>query len=468
MREDYVCDSIVRFVFDVKLSALTNIKMVSLAVTQWWERLGILDCWRIFFRRTTASNVQNVHDEDTTIGVAATSAISNEFNTTTRIPRHKYGELVKVGYNGGNVDRGKSRYVLYQRFESNGVKISKQYEAHVPAAAVAQSHSISYVLSPKKAVIVEYANDSETDMFQIGRSSKPVIDFHVSNFLPVDKTNTKFTTFLSRYGCRILIKRSDASAKLFAAGFDSNREIFLGEKATKWEDNGQMDGVTTNGVLIMHPKGVFSSGMAECGEWRECSVGGNVLHLRKSRFAQERTEKIPDEASVLKDGTLIDLCGVTLIWRSAEGLKNSPTKSDIEKYMVGLNTLLMPREATATEPIIQPYYFVQCGHTQFFGELEPSKTNDERRCTMCLTKGQALPLRMGIEPAFYVDFGPPTFAFSPCGHMASERTVKYWASVNIPKDRKEENNDFKAACPFCRTLLSDSPGYVNLKFQIKS
>jgi len=39
-------------------------------------------------------------------------------------------------------------------------------------------------------------------------------------------------------------------------------------------------------------------------------------------------------------------------------------------------------------------------------------------------------LCMGIEPAFYVDVGPPTsslqpfFAFNPCGHMATEKTVK--------------------------------------------
>lgn len=29
-------------------------------------------------------------------------------------------------------------------------------------------------------------------------------------------------------------------------------------------------------------------------------------------------------SNVLLDGTLIDLCGATLLWRSAEGLLNSP------------------------------------------------------------------------------------------------------------------------------------------------
>lgn len=47
-----------------------------------------------------------------------------------------------------------------------------------------------------------------------------------------------------------------------------------------------------------------------------------------------------------------------------------------------------------------------------------------RRCPMCMTAGPVVRVCMGIEPAFYVDAGPPTYAFNPCGHMASERTVK--------------------------------------------
>lgn len=31
-----------------------------------------------------------------------------------------------------------------------------------------------------------------------------------------------------------------------------------------------------------------------------------------------------DETNVLQDGTLIDLCGATLLWRSSEGLAKSP------------------------------------------------------------------------------------------------------------------------------------------------
>lgn len=41
-----------------------------------------------------------------------------------------------------------------------------------------------------------------------------------------------------------------------------------------------------------------------------------------------------------------------------------------------------------------------------------------------LQVGPVAKLCMGMEPAFYVDSGPPTFAFNPCGHMATEKTVK--------------------------------------------
>lgn len=47
-----------------------------------------------------------------------------------------------------------------------------------------------------------------------------------------------------------------------------------------------------------------------------------------------------------------------------------------------------------------------------------------RRCPMCLELGPVVTLCMGLEPAFYVDVGAPTFAFNPCGHMATEKTVK--------------------------------------------
>lgn len=34
--------------------------------------------------------------------------------------------------------------------------------------------------------------------------------------------------------------------------------------------------------------------------------------------------QVEEVTNVLQDGTLIDLCGATLLWRSAEGLAKSP------------------------------------------------------------------------------------------------------------------------------------------------
>lgn len=61
--------------------------------------------------------------------------------------------------------------MLYKRNESNGVKRSNHYIVQSPentkAILDAQQHSISYTLSRNQAVIVEYKEDAETDMFQV-------------------------------------------------------------------------------------------------------------------------------------------------------------------------------------------------------------------------------------------------------------------------------------------------------------
>ncbi|XP_055322360.1 protein pellino [Sitodiplosis mosellana] len=400
-------------------------------------------------------------------------------------PKVKYGELVILGYNGflpqGDKGRRRSKFVLYKRAEANGVRRSRHYIVQSPqtskAILDANQHSISYTLSRNHAVIVEYKEDADTDMFQIGRSSEAPIDFVVMDTLPGDKKDARvMQSTISRFACRILVDRSEpAKARIYAAGFDSSRNIFLGEKATKWQDNVEIDGLTTNGILIMHPKGQFVGGNTEnpgTTPWRECSVGGDVFGLRESRSAQQKGEPIYGETNILQDGTLIDLCGATLLWRSSEGLKNSPMKRDLEKLVdkinegrpqcpVGLNTLVIPRKVTLSEHINQPYVYLNCGHVQGNHDWGQDKSTGARRCPMCLEQGAVVTLCMGCEPAFYVDFGPPTYAFNPCGHMATEKTVKYWANVDIPHGTM----GFQAVCPFCATPLDGSPGYIKLIFQ---
>lgn len=60
------------------------------------------------------------------------------------------------------------------------------------------------------------------------------------------------------------------------------------EKAAKWKNpGGHMDGLTTNGVLVMHPRGGFTD-ESQPGVWREISVCGDVYTLRETRSAQQR------------------------------------------------------------------------------------------------------------------------------------------------------------------------------------
>lgn len=106
------------------------------------------------------------------------------------------------------------------------------------------------------------------------------------------------------------------------------RVRFLQEKATKWQrKNGECDGLTTNGVLILHPNHGLNGGDDEetrkMYTWREVSVDGDIFTLRETRSSTKRGSLVIDETNQLQDGTLIDLCGATLLWRSADGLQQS-------------------------------------------------------------------------------------------------------------------------------------------------
>lgn len=57
--------------------------------------------------------------------------------------------------------------------------------------------------------------------------------------------------------------------------------------------DGQMDGLTTNGILVMHPRHGFSQD-SKPGQWREISVCGNVFTLRETRSSQQRGRMVGD------------------------------------------------------------------------------------------------------------------------------------------------------------------------------
>lgn len=67
-----------------------------------------------------------------------------------------------------------------------------------------------------------------------------------------------------------------------------------------------MDGLTTNGVLVMHPAGEFVSEPTP-GVWREISVCGNVFALRETRSAQQRG-KLVSRVELAQRGAILDIC----------------------------------------------------------------------------------------------------------------------------------------------------------------
>ncbi|XP_066526395.1 E3 ubiquitin-protein ligase pellino homolog 2 isoform X1 [Hoplias malabaricus] len=407
----------------------------------------------------------------------------------------KYGELVVLGYNGslpsGDRGRRRSRFALYRRAKANGVKPSTVHILNNPQASKAVNckgqHSISYTLSRNQTVVVEYSHDKDTDMFQIGRSTESPIDFVVTDTVSGggDSEDTPITqSTISRFACRVVCERNPPyTARIYAAGFDTSKNIFLGEKAAKWKNpDGQMDGLTTNGVLVMHPRGGFTE-ESKPGVWREISVCGDVYTLRETRSAQTRGKLVDSESNVLLDGSLVDLCGATLLWRTAEGLFHTPTQKHLEALRqelnaarpqcpVGLNTLAFPSmqrcsramQSVASQEDKQPWVYLACGHVHGYhdwGHRSERESNAQRECPMCRAVGPYVPLWLGCEPAFYVDTGAPTHAFVPCGHVCSEKSARYWSEIPLPHG----THAFHAACPFCATQLSLTQGCSKLIFQ---
>lgn len=402
-----------------------------------------------------------------------------------------YGQLIVLGFNGRiPFDTGEiplySKFVLKQREEGNAQKPCKQncYESVKESADYQSSdkHSVCYTVSDGKNVVVSYEVDPDCDMYQIGRSSEKN-DFIVMDVVPnaqkaTDCMLSKST--ISRFACRICVDRTPPyTARIYAAGFDKSRNIQLGEKAMKWSQNeGMMDGLTTNGVLILHPQsGEYGVVSANPGVWREVSIIGDIYGLRRARSDRGVGRKVVNESNVLMDGTLIDLCGAVLLWRSREGMTKMPSLNQIEELRrklnatkpqcpVGLMTLEFPSNPprSGNRTCIKadtPHVYLVCGHVHGYHTWNSPVYNGElRTCPMCRQIGSYIRLQLGVEAALWADCKPNYYAFIPCGHMCSEATVRFWAQVPLPHGC----HAFRAACPFCGTPLQGEAGFVKLIF----
>ncbi|VIO98815.1 Uncharacterized protein BM_BM3561 [Brugia malayi] len=440
-----------------------------------------------------------------------------------------YGKLVLLGYNGtlessstyAQGRKHRSKMILRKRLMGNGIKKDQSISVSIPPSQSqvvrdASRHVVSYSYNRNHTVLVEYSPDPYKDMFQIGRSSEEQIDFTVvdtwlaANALypgvhnihgsdngvidhfgvgknPRCNIQRPISSTISRYACRIQINRDyPHRAFLYAAGFDSSRNIFLGEKATKWTKyDGEIDGLTTNGILILQPNIMQRQDLGQNAEdhmgmfvWREVSVDGDIYNIRETRSSTKRGELLAGETNELQDGTLIDLCGATLLWRTAEGLTKSPCRSELESRLneinagkpqcpVNLNTLIIPRKKSAKSygSSRQPYVYLNCGHVQgkhAWGKNDKSESGILYKCPICLVdSSKIIQLVMGMESAFHLDSDTLDYAFNPCGHVASLSTVRYWSRIPLPHG----TSSFHPVCPFCTSLLSMDKPYVRLIFQ---
>lgn len=412
--------------------------------------------------------------------VGMTSSDNNDKDTI-------YGALVVLGYNGSLPNgelkcRHRSSYILRKKGSPSGVQPFKLHLASSNTGMQivnSEAHSVSYTLSRGNAVVVEYSRDLTTDMFQIGRSADSKIDFVIMDTIPGNKRSEvnqdAQKSTISRYSCRIVVDRAPPhTARVFAAGFDKSSNIFLGEKAPKWQnEENMMDGLTTNGVLLMNPKGGPS---CQPTIWREISVCGNVYGLRRTRSTTEKGKTVEGESNILLDGSLIDLCGAVLLWRSADALKEMATLETIDKMREGLNdsrpqcpvgltTLRFPSKSEpSSSSVTQPYVYLKCGHVHGLHSWNSpdrsATTEDKRTCPVCLQSSSYVPLSLGKEPAFYKGEPAATHAFVPCGHVCSEETVQFWQQVPIPHGC----DAFQAICPFCAVPLEGEDGFVKLIF----
>eukprot|EP00108_Taenia_solium_P005747 TsM_000906000 transcript=TsM_000906000 gene=TsM_000906000 len=396
-------------------------------------------------------------------------------------------------------------------------------------------HAISFTFNRTNSVVVEYVPDPNIDLFQIGRYKSPVIDFHIGDVPSATETKPtnggspflyksrgKFLlgvldrsssspkkpmgalSTVSRFACRIDIdRRSPHKARIYAAGFDTRNNIFLGENACKWRHSDIMDGFTTNGVRIFRPSQWLKRGETDDEQsslWREVSVCGNVYKLHSTMFVPGETDRVEDEDNVLEDGTLIDLCGAILIWRSAEGLKHGLTLTDIDEMVNILNQLHIqcpvylktlyfdglgaPRISFKhSYPAIsgqglssshisttfgggsQPHVYLNCGHVHGYHDWQPnnqqsSSEPNNRTCPLCRQKSQFVRISIGEEVGFFVDRGAPSHCFNPCGHIASEATVRFWSKLRLPVTSQ---TPMVPKCPFCAHVIEGPP--VRLIFQ---
>lgn len=385
-------------------------------------------------------------------------------------PESFYGTLFVVGCSkvlpNHLADKMNTKYTLRKRSKASGLIEANSFVTSADVkesfSATPTKHVILYPSDNHRSLVVTFKHDPLSDLFQIGRYEKHPIDFSVYDISPLNKARNG----VSRFACRISVRRDENhEARIYAGAFDSSGTIFVG---LAHDYCGKMDGFTTNGVLIYKPNEILPS------NWREVSVSGYIYPMRSAKIDVSKRARILTESNILVDGTLIDLCGVTLIWRTPEGLKRTPTEYYLNHLQSTLHkhtpeSVLLPRNSRmivsqVERAVKKCYVFLACGHVTglAFSKLPDDYANG-LRCPDCKAFGPIKEFTVGTEPGFYFDEEAPSYAaFKPCGHVATQKTVEFWSGVQIPNHR----NIQRSICPFCGQNLNFITKYVRLALPI--
>lgn len=160
------------------------------------------------------------------------------------------------------------------------MKIPTSQYANIDCTRDRTAYSTALVVSKAITELIRYDSDPTCDMFQIGRCKRENIDFSIQD----DSCMQNFAEIMqiSRFACRIIANRDGGESNtisLLSAGFDENRNIFLGENAAKWySSNGQIDGFTTNGIYVCQPLalGDHDAINGKNPIWMQISIEGNA------------------------------------------------------------------------------------------------------------------------------------------------------------------------------------------------
>ena len=398
-----------------------------------------------------------------------------------------------VGTNGslpyGNKGRRKSSYSLDKKEKANGVIAPKSTPTVNDQALNSLSnsslirnqdvYSASYCYK-SKYFVTPHQKDENTDMFQIGRSTNSHVDIVVMDIIPGSSTpyhqnynqRPQLST-VSRYACRIICCRNPPHiTRIFAGCYDSSKNMKV--SGPVWNSTtDKIDGFhTKNGVLLLkNTEGHNNHNPTPNSKrWMEVSVSGDVYSLRKERGGSNPGQIIEGVDNILTDRTLIDLGGVILLWRSEAGFADSqPLPFSVINSLINqdidfggqLSDFAFPGKNIRDdfEQRQKPWVFLHCGHVHGWTiELEENnETEILHTCPECRVETRHVPLIMSGEPAFYVDEGPISHCFVPCGHVCSMRTARYWWQIKGPTFEKQS----PSICPFCAATL-ETPGFLKL------